>query len=540
MDHKQSFKDWALAYAALGLPVFPCIEGSKSPMLSNGHNGATLDSEQIEQWWTNRPFANIGVAIPEDMIVVDIDAFNTQQAINTQYIPTTPHAITPRDDGGRHYWFKLPAGVSARPQIEALPGVDTRAFGSYAIVPPSVHPNGKQYHWGLSILESQLAEIPDWLLELISNPEGHQASKPGNKVDPASILAGVPDGGRQTALFRLACRLRRLNVSEAEAVAVLEQAAAAAIPPYTERKMSDLVKRVWSRYQAGTQPKSERRGWKLSELLSARFEPSRIYIDRLLPEGLCLFYADPKLGKSMLLSNMMISLARGEYVLNKYKSNQCGVLVVDYEQSPERGEYRWRRVLGDRMAPDNFHVYFEWDRMDQGGMDELRRFLDMHPDIGVVVLDVLSKFWPVAEPPGQTAYQKDYYVMSKIAQLAKDYKIAIVCVHHRAKAEGRDYLASASGSMGMTAAADAIWMLSRDRDADNAVLKCTGKNIPDSTVFLNIKDEGFIWECNGANPNQTSFIADIEETSPADGGGADTEIGNTDQQESSSAFAWHT
>lgn len=540
MDYTSSCKDWALAYAALGLPVFPCIENSKSPMLSNGHNGATLDSEQIEQWWTNRPFANIGIAIPEDMIVVDIDAFNTQQAINLQYIPTTPYAITPRDDGGRHYWFKLPAGVSARPQTEVLPGVDTRAFGGYAIAPPSVHPNGKKYKWGLSILETPMAEIPDWLLELISNPEGHQAAKPGTKVDPASILAGVSEGGRQTALFRLACRLRRLNVSEAEAVAVLEQAAAAASPPYTERKMSDLIRRVWHRYQPGTQQKSERKGWKLSELLSAKFEPSRIYVDRLLPEGLCLFYADPKLGKSMLLSNMMISLARGEYVFNKYKANQCSVLYVDFEQSAERGEYRWRRVLGNRIAPDNLHVYFEWERMDNGGMDELRRFLDMHPDVGVVVLDVLNSFWPIGEPPGQTAYQKDYYVMSKLAQLAKDYKIAIVCVHHRAKAEGRDYLASASGSMGMTAAADAVWMLSRERDHDSAVLKCTGKNIPDSTVFLTIKDEGFIWECNGANPNQTDLIADIEEAPSFNGGGIGPAFRDSDQQESPASDTWYS
>lgn len=488
----------------MGLAVFPCLENSKSPLTKAGFLDATTDSERISRWWSARPYANIGIAIPEGEVVLDIDQMHSEYGLDIKKLQPTPFVITPRENGGRHFWYKIPTTVKVRPSTNIMPGVDVRSVGSYVIAPPSVHPNGKIYEWGISRIQMAPTDIQDWVLDLIKSAEDE-----GEPVKAEDALLGIKEGGRQTALFRLACRLRRLGTSEQEALAVLQTAADRATPPYRERSMEDLVKRVWKRWPSGANPAHERKGWRLSDLVATKLEQPKWYIKKILPEGLTLFFSDPKLGKSMLLSNLMIAVARGEFALDRFRSTQAGVLVLDLEQGETFAQERWLRILGTRPAPDNLNVYFEWPKMDQGGLDDVKRYLDVHPDIGVVAIDVLSKFWPVAEPPGLTAYHKDYHVMSKLARLAHDYKIALICVHHRSKAEGRDFLSDASGSMGMTAAADVVWALSRERDRPTAVLKVTGKNVPDSTIIMDIKEDGFVWTTHGPNPHQTSLVTDL-------------------------------
>jgi hypothetical protein len=87
----------ALKYARLGLAVFPvwgvvealdgdhvcacpsgaeCEHPGKHPIGSlapTGVHSATTDPQLIREWWTQHPDANIGVAIPPDMVVIDVD-----------------------------------------------------------------------------------------------------------------------------------------------------------------------------------------------------------------------------------------------------------------------------------------------------------------------------------------------------------------------------------------------------------------------------------------------------------------------------------
>src|SRR3954462_12897004 len=69
-------REWALAHARRGIPVFPCHEilpegrcscrkpacdrKGKHPRTPKGFKEATTDPRQIEEWWADWPDANIG------------------------------------------------------------------------------------------------------------------------------------------------------------------------------------------------------------------------------------------------------------------------------------------------------------------------------------------------------------------------------------------------------------------------------------------------------------------------------------------------
>jgi putative DNA primase/helicase len=72
-------------------------------------------------------------------------------------LPPTSQVKTGR---GRHLYFALPPGVSAR--SKAADCLDVRCDRGYVVAPPSLHVSGERYKWTCS---NPPATVPDWLLE---------------------------------------------------------------------------------------------------------------------------------------------------------------------------------------------------------------------------------------------------------------------------------------------------------------------------------------------------------------------------------------
>lgn len=155
-----------------------CASPGKHPRTSHGLKDATVDPDTIEQWWTRWPDANIGIVTGEvsGIVVVDIDPrHNGDKSLANLLnqhgeLPKTVAAST--GGGGIHFVFKWP-GNKVVNRSNVLPGIDTRGDGGYIVAPPSNHASGSLYAWreGCGPQDMKPADMPDWLLELISKPK---------------------------------------------------------------------------------------------------------------------------------------------------------------------------------------------------------------------------------------------------------------------------------------------------------------------------------------------------------------------------------
>ena len=179
--------DHAARYAHLGLRICRVRDRDKAPPDPEWPTKATADPDTITTWWTQRPNANIGLALgPQpsglNLFAIDVDrkpecdgAQQLRQLV-TQHGPLPATWTTVSGTRGRHFLFTAPPTVTVRNQQSRgnriAPGIDVRGDGGYVILPPSIHPTGPMYEWAPNCAPHQLdaAPAPDWLLALVTEP----------------------------------------------------------------------------------------------------------------------------------------------------------------------------------------------------------------------------------------------------------------------------------------------------------------------------------------------------------------------------------
>lgn len=102
-----------------------------------------------------------------NLVVVDIDFKNGAVDPLTEYKKKTPTVRT--GSGGLHYYFKYVEGVGNSAGI--MQGVDIRGQGGYVVAPPSNHPSGTRYEWITTPQEVDIQPLPAFILEAINRVE---------------------------------------------------------------------------------------------------------------------------------------------------------------------------------------------------------------------------------------------------------------------------------------------------------------------------------------------------------------------------------
>jgi hypothetical protein len=180
-------REAALTYAARGWRVFPCRD--KQPLVKGGFHAASVDVEQIREWWDHWTEAQVGWALPEGLLVVDVDpksgGFDSLVELQ-ESVAAWPETLTQcTASGGMHYVFRVPEGATARQRAGWLPGIDTRVGGrGYVILPPSRSSTGRAYAW---VDERDPVDAPPELLERFAARARVTKSTPGGLVLAARV-----------------------------------------------------------------------------------------------------------------------------------------------------------------------------------------------------------------------------------------------------------------------------------------------------------------------------------------------------------------
>lgn len=206
----KSMMEWALDLAALGFDIGPLLPRDKAPITPNGlYDFVDYDNkEQIEQWWTRHPTANVGVRVPAGHVVIDIDPRNggndTWQSIKPERTATFAVAT---GGGGWHLYYELPYEFPMKGQLG--PGVDIKKNNGYVVGPGSIHPNGKPYFVAKQSIFPP-ARLPDSLIPLMKRYPDVPTTKAtsGNSEGLVKAVMNAQPGERNRVLYWAACAAR--------------------------------------------------------------------------------------------------------------------------------------------------------------------------------------------------------------------------------------------------------------------------------------------------------------------------------------------
>lgn len=173
------FDRTAARYLALGWKVFPLARGSKLPAIKGGHGfkDASSDPAIIAGWSRSFPECNIAIATgePSGIAVIDVDPRNggnasmSHHASQGRLLPPCPAAKT--GNGGRHYFFQLPANLKAS-KDRLGKGIDVKSTGGYVVAAPSwiarsAQGSGGSYSWIVAPEDVAPPPLPTWVLGLL-------------------------------------------------------------------------------------------------------------------------------------------------------------------------------------------------------------------------------------------------------------------------------------------------------------------------------------------------------------------------------------
>ena len=249
---------FAVEFAKMGFSLFPCNLKApiKDPSLGfeRGFRDGTRDLKLIARTWHKYPNAAIGFTIPDDIIVFDCDVRKDAEKrpilkdgrpeiIGLESLRDVAAKLNLNDSdfdtlttktqsGGRHFYFKMPDGISSFNHTHALEGLDLKGYGGYVILP---HSQG-QYGYYEFLNLTEIRTIPEGLLKWILQFRGpkrefRKLPTGTGKVDREEIIRILEpywvraNGRRNDFTLAIAGFIARAGGSEQDATFIISELA---------------------------------------------------------------------------------------------------------------------------------------------------------------------------------------------------------------------------------------------------------------------------------------------------------------------------
>ena len=225
------------------------------------------------------------------------------------------------------------------------------------------------------------------------------------------------------------------------------------------------------------------------ELTDVRFKPVRWIVEGFLKPGLTVLAGAPKIGKSWLVLQLCMKIAKGEPLWG-IPVRSAEALYIALEDTPARLQ---KRVLTITDTPSP-RLCFATSCSPLG--DELERelgdFIKRRPLTRIIVIDTFQKIRGQA----QMSYANDYSEVGRLKRIADDLEVCILLVHHTRKMPDSDHFNEISGTNGIAGCADTVMVLTKEkRSSSNALLSVTGRDVEDRELNLKLDRDTCLWNC---------------------------------------------
>jgi hypothetical protein len=218
--------------------------------------------------------------------------------------------------------------------------------------------------------------------------------------------------------------------------------------------------------------------WATAQLLKKALPPVRWIVPQIMPEGCLLLAGRPKGGKSWLMLQASLELAEGGPVWQHFPCQAAGALYISLEDGERRLQSRLGRLMG-QVAPTNWHYAVAAPTLGNGLVEQIHEWLAGMPTVQLVVIDTLTRVRGRSGHRGSN-YEIDYDSLAPFGELGRENAACIGVIHHTRKpkeGEDEDPFDTISGTLGLGAAADTMWVLKRPVNSLDARLYCRGRDL---------------------------------------------------------------
>lgn len=515
----------AIAQIDQGFGVFALRADAKVPVTEHGFKNATTRPDWIRRQLEAPAAGNYGLVwpetCPERVLAFDLDDGGGADRpwrdrmldLVAQHGPLPATKTTTTPSGGRHAFYRWPADVPI-PAGDVLFGFTVRWPGRGYLVGPGSRIGDREYTAGPV---TEIADLPPaWVAAALTERPATKATG-----DAITVMGGftLPDripSGRRYAAVRdyVASRynaglglpelweLVRTQVAPRFEVAKTD----ADLRADFDKATAKLAERLGAPAHVPAVPRSadeiSASSIDAADLLELDIPPLAWIVPDLLPEGTTVLAGPPKLGKSCLVYQIAVEVALGGELLGR-PIEQGDVLYLALEDGKRRGQTRLRAALGDRGMPrGRLEVRWSAARLGEGLEAELVDWLDAHPDARLIAIDTLQRVRARGDAR-RNAYEVDVEDLGRLQSLFRDRAVGLLVVHHSKKDAGDDFLASVSGTYGITGSVDTTLVIQRKRLETFGKLVVTGRDVAE--IEEPVQFNGMTWSQAPRSLAEASF-----------------------------------
>ena len=225
------------------------------------------------------------------------------------------------------------------------------------------------------------------------------------------------------------------------------------------------------------------------DLVETRYDRIDWIVDGLLKPGLSVLAGAPKIGKSWMVLQLCLAVAKGEPFLGM-NTRRCDVLYITLEDSEKRLQERVLRLTGE--VPEKLNITLDCPGVGEKLKRTLAVYCGDYPSTRLIVIDTFQK---IREQENKMTYAGDYAEVSAVKRIADELNIAILLVHHTRKLSDSDFINEIAGTNGIAGSADTLMILKKEKRSESkAILSATGRDVEDRSMELNLNRETCMWE----------------------------------------------